>query len=164
MMHSLGVRTIEEEAWATKDFLGNYTERVLCLRRSHKSVLSLSRLQETLDDTLDSENLADLVGTNIAYTAFTSLMPQDVAQTLPGLDVSPEQLFFVINCAKWCNQYSIPTKRYAPFRSRCIVPPDEHGRIRERLWLPSRGTHESVREVLFLVVNIILPSLFLSSS
>ncbi|XP_049271365.1 neprilysin-1-like [Rhipicephalus sanguineus] len=122
MMHSLGVRGIEDEPWATKEFLKNYTERVHCLRKSHKSVLSLSRRQEALDDTLDSENLADLVGTSVAYKAFTSLVPEDVGYTLPGLDMSAEQLFFVMNCAKWCSQYSVPGKRYAPFRSRCIVP------------------------------------------
>ncbi|KAL1477541.1 hypothetical protein MTO96_035661 [Rhipicephalus appendiculatus] len=75
-----------------------------------------------LNDTVDSENLADLVGTRIAYTAFTTLSAQYVDETLAGLNMSAKQLFFINYCAKWCAQYSVPTERYAPFRSRCIVP------------------------------------------
>ncbi|XP_075744110.1 uncharacterized protein LOC142802912 [Rhipicephalus microplus] len=52
------------------DVIREYTKRALCLRRSHKSVLSLRGQEETLSDELDSENLADLVGTKMAYDAF----------------------------------------------------------------------------------------------
>ncbi|XP_075746325.1 neprilysin-21-like [Rhipicephalus microplus] len=121
-MHSLGVQAIQRATWATKDFLGNYTEKVFYLRRSHQSVLSLSRLQETIDEILDSENLADLVGTSLAYTAFTLLDPKDVGYTLPGLDMTSEQLFFVLNCVKLCTTFTRYPKRYAPYRSRCNVP------------------------------------------
>ncbi|KAH7956173.1 hypothetical protein HPB52_006654 [Rhipicephalus sanguineus] len=99
-----------------------YPDGPIAMNYGGLGMLSLSRRQEALDDTLDSENLADLVGTSVAYKAFTSLVPEDVGYTLPGLDMSAEQLFFVMNCAKWCSQYSVPGKRYAPFRSRCIVP------------------------------------------
>ncbi|KAL3246215.1 hypothetical protein MRX96_057831 [Rhipicephalus microplus] len=85
-------------------------------------MLSLSRLQETIDEILDSENLADLVGTSLAYTAFTLLDPKDVGYTLPGLDMTSEQLFFVLNCVKLCTTFTRYPKRYAPYRSRCNVP------------------------------------------
>ncbi|KAL3184012.1 hypothetical protein MRX96_006325 [Rhipicephalus microplus] len=122
LMHAFDIRGIDSEPWATNAFMKRYTERALCLRKSHKSVLSLSRRQDMLNDTVDSENLADLVGTRIAYTAFTSLPAEHKAHTLAGLNMSEKQLFFIIHCTKFCAQYSVPSNRYAPFRSRCIVP------------------------------------------
>ncbi|XP_049276132.1 neprilysin-4-like [Rhipicephalus sanguineus] len=87
-----------------------------------KTYLSLSRQQETLNDLVDSENIADLVGTMIAYAAFASLSPQHKNETLAGLSMSSEQLFFINHCVKWCSQYRTSGRRYAPYRSRCIVP------------------------------------------
>ncbi|KAH7956435.1 hypothetical protein HPB52_009662 [Rhipicephalus sanguineus] len=86
------------------------------------SRLHISVKEETLNETLDVENLADLVGTKIAYEAFSSLAPAYRDEILAGLDMSAEQLFFVNSCAKLCAQHAIPAKRYAPYRSRCIVP------------------------------------------
>ncbi|KAL1479607.1 hypothetical protein MTO96_051720 [Rhipicephalus appendiculatus] len=84
--------------------------------------LSLRRQRDTLNDILDSENIADLVGTVIAYAAFAALSPQEKNETLAGLDMSSEQLFFVNHCVKWCSGYRTSGRRYAPYRSRCIVP------------------------------------------
>ncbi|KAL3211111.1 hypothetical protein MRX96_036608 [Rhipicephalus microplus] len=84
--------------------------------------LSLSRQQDTLDDVTDSENLCDLVGTMVAYAAYSSLPENFKSETLAGLNASSEQLFFISHCLKWCAQLSKPPRRYAPFRSRCIVP------------------------------------------
>ncbi|XP_049276140.1 endothelin-converting enzyme homolog [Rhipicephalus sanguineus] len=99
-----------------------YLDGPMALNYGGLGMLSLSRRQEILNDTVDSENLADLVGTRIAYTAFTSLSAEYEAETLAGLNMSAKQLFFINHCAKWCAQHSIPGKRYAPYRSRCIVP------------------------------------------
>ncbi|KAL1458889.1 hypothetical protein MTO96_043391, partial [Rhipicephalus appendiculatus] len=98
----------------------------LLLQRSESpdkvDILSLIPMQEALDDALDSENLADFVGDKIAYDAFASLVPTSRDETLAGLDMSADQLFFVNSCAKVCAQHAIPGTRYAPYRSRCIVP------------------------------------------
>ncbi|KAL3184317.1 hypothetical protein MRX96_032118 [Rhipicephalus microplus] len=103
-------------------FLKEYTKRALCLRKSHRSVLSLTGEEEKLNNELDNENLADLAGTKIAYQAFASLVSAEKTRTLAGLNMSAEQLFFVNHCVKWCAQSSRLAARYAPFRSRCIVP------------------------------------------
>ncbi|KAL1486929.1 hypothetical protein MTO96_031155 [Rhipicephalus appendiculatus] len=84
--------------------------------------LSLSRQQEKLDDATDSENLCDLVGTVVAYAAYASLPVKFKSTTLAGLNVSSERLFFISHCLTSCAQLGHPGRRYAPFRSRCIVP------------------------------------------
>ncbi|KAL1468650.1 hypothetical protein MTO96_025239 [Rhipicephalus appendiculatus] len=84
--------------------------------------LSLSRQQEKLDDATDTENLCDLVGTVVAYAAYASLPVKFKSTTLAGLNVSSERLFFISHCLTSCAQLSHPGRRYAPFRSRCIVP------------------------------------------
>ncbi|KAL1471130.1 hypothetical protein MTO96_023867 [Rhipicephalus appendiculatus] len=77
IMHGFDVAHLGEVFWNAEEVAKEYTMRALCLRRSHRSVLSLSGEQEVLNDTVDSENLADFVGTRLAYTAYTSLPEQD---------------------------------------------------------------------------------------
>ncbi|KAH6933941.1 hypothetical protein HPB50_019133 [Hyalomma asiaticum] len=91
--------------------------------RSTRGAAALVRdVRNELNDYLDSENLADLVGTTIAYSAYASLPPKYKRVALAGYDMSTERLFFVNHCVKWCAQHSQLSNRYAPFRSRCIVP------------------------------------------
>ncbi|KAL1475259.1 hypothetical protein MTO96_037423, partial [Rhipicephalus appendiculatus] len=85
-------------------------------------MLSLSRQQDKLDDTTDSENLCDLVGTVVAYAAYSSLPEQLKSERLAGQNASSDQLFFINSCLKYCAQLSRSGGRYAPYRSRCIVP------------------------------------------
>ncbi|KAL1471132.1 hypothetical protein MTO96_023869 [Rhipicephalus appendiculatus] len=54
-----------------------YAKRALCLRRSHRSVLPPSGEQDESSDPTDSENLSDLVGTALAYAAFSSSAEED---------------------------------------------------------------------------------------
>ncbi|KAL3227157.1 hypothetical protein MRX96_048810 [Rhipicephalus microplus] len=84
--------------------------------------LSATGGEDKLNYTVDNENLADLVGAKIAYQAFASLTSPERTETLAGLDLSSEQLFFVNYCVVWCAQHSQSPEKYAPFRSRCIVP------------------------------------------
>ncbi|KAL1468171.1 hypothetical protein MTO96_041657, partial [Rhipicephalus appendiculatus] len=121
-MHAFDVFNVDYEFWEAEEVRKEYTKRALCLRRSHRSVLSLSGQDEALDDTIDSENLGDLVGTMIAYAAFAALPEKIRIVRLSGLNMSSEQLFFINHCIKWCSENSGLTERYAPFRSRCIVP------------------------------------------
>ncbi|KAL1444082.1 hypothetical protein MTO96_045685 [Rhipicephalus appendiculatus] len=76
VMHAFDVDGIQvnedNKPIVTREFIKEYTKRAVCLRQSHKSVLSLSGQQETLNDTVDSENLAELVGTMVAYAAYSS--------------------------------------------------------------------------------------------
>ncbi|KAL1473329.1 hypothetical protein MTO96_003875 [Rhipicephalus appendiculatus] len=76
-----------------------------------------------LDDTIDSENLADFVGAAVAYAAFHRLPALQKHLTLPGLHLTPDQLFFVGRCTKTCRVAEVTTStRYATARSRCNVP------------------------------------------
>ncbi|XP_075744752.1 neprilysin-1-like isoform X1 [Rhipicephalus microplus] len=104
------------------EVMKEYTKKALCLRRSHKFVLSLSGEEKTLSDELDSENLADFVGTKMAYDAFNSLELGHRHQTLAGMNMSAQQLFFFNHCSKWCTDDDSEVPPYAPKRSRCIVP------------------------------------------
>ncbi|KAL1415645.1 hypothetical protein MTO96_029132 [Rhipicephalus appendiculatus] len=70
LIHAYDPAHLGEEFWRSENVKKQYTKRALCLRRSHRSILSLSGLQEVLNDTVDSENIADYVGTKIAYAAY----------------------------------------------------------------------------------------------
>ncbi|XP_070389918.1 neprilysin-1-like isoform X4 [Dermacentor albipictus] len=85
--------------------------------------------QEAPNDTIDSEILADLGGTPMAYSAFTSLPPSKRDTTLPGVAMTGNQLFFVGHCTAWCEKQTTEpppwlfgNSIYPPGRSRCIVP------------------------------------------
>ncbi|XP_075539431.1 neprilysin-2-like [Dermacentor variabilis] len=111
-----------QSPWATPEFLANYTEKALCLRESHEAAKKMKARQAVLDETLDSENLADFAGAAIAYAAYASLPAFQRSLKLPGLNLTAEHLFFVSHCAKFCQNVNDASAKYAPGRSRCIVP------------------------------------------
>ncbi|XP_075744551.1 neprilysin-1-like [Rhipicephalus microplus] len=120
-MHAFDVGHLRKDFWESKEVKNEYTRRALCLRRSHRSVLTAGG-QEALNNTLDSENLADFVGTKLAYAAYDSLPEEDKRVKLAGFIASSDQLFFMNYCVGWCARYASLPKRYSPYRSRCIVP------------------------------------------
>nr|XP_037275824.1 neprilysin-1-like [Rhipicephalus microplus] len=128
MMHGYDVDGINYGAdgtpqeWVTPEFLEKYTERTLCLRESHKAALTTRARQVVLNDIIDSENLADFVGTAVSYAAFTSLPPVKRDVTLPGVNLTAERLFFIGYCSKLSASRYVFNERYAPDPSRCIVP------------------------------------------
>ncbi|KAH8039435.1 hypothetical protein HPB51_007313 [Rhipicephalus microplus] len=99
-----------------------YLDGPIALNYGGLGMLSLSGQHETLNDTVDSENLADLVGTMVAYAAYSSLPQKYKDVKLVNLDISTERLFFINHCVKWCAERTTLEERYAPLRSRCIVP------------------------------------------
>lgn len=110
------------EPWRTKKFGDEYTKRTLCIRKSHTNTIKRMPRLEMVNDTLDSENLADFVGTLSTYAAYASLPRQERNMVLPGLNVTAERLFFINTCLKWCEDEPFAAERYAPGRSRCLVP------------------------------------------
>ncbi|KAH6933918.1 hypothetical protein HPB50_018840 [Hyalomma asiaticum] len=108
--------------WPTRRFTEEYTKRAICLRRSHRAALRKRPRREVLNDKIDSENLADLVGVRAAYTAYSGLPQHDRDITLAGLNISAERLFFIGHCIKTCAQHGQLEPHYAPYRSRCTVP------------------------------------------
>ncbi|KAK8776220.1 hypothetical protein V5799_030435 [Amblyomma americanum] len=80
-----------------------------------------------LDDSVDSENVGDLVGAATAYeVAVAQVGSTRVAQArqkLPGLNLTAQQLYFVGRCMTLCKRNSSsPTGRFASARARCNVP------------------------------------------
>ncbi|KAL1485047.1 hypothetical protein MTO96_032205 [Rhipicephalus appendiculatus] len=73
LMHGFDVAHLGHEFWNEEGVAKEYIKRTLCLRSSHRSVLSLSGQHDVLDDDVDSENLGDLVGARLAYAAYASL-------------------------------------------------------------------------------------------
>lgn len=127
MMHAYDVAGIDYDEnakhwnWRSAAFTREYTKRALCLRRSHRSA-TRQKARQAVDDAMDSENMADFVGVRTAYKAFSGLPQRVRTQTLVGMNISAERLFFIAHCVKWCAEHSGLQSDYAPFRSRCIVP------------------------------------------
>ncbi|XP_054930325.1 neprilysin-1-like [Dermacentor andersoni] len=133
MMHGYDVKgsqydeNTKQRRWFSPESSKHYLNITLCLRHLHMNVLR--QRQEVLNETLDSENLADLGGTTMAYSAFRSLPPSKRDTTLPGVTMTANQLFFVGHCTTWCEKQTREPApwlsgrdRYPPGRSRCIVP------------------------------------------
>ncbi|KAL1441930.1 hypothetical protein MTO96_031086 [Rhipicephalus appendiculatus] len=127
MMHAYDVAGIDydEDAkrrnWRSPAFSREYAKRALCLRRSHRAATRV-KARQAVDDTIDSENLADFVGVRTAYKAFSSLPHRKRRETLVGGNISAERLFFIAHCVKWCAEHYTGAPIYAPYRSRCMVP------------------------------------------
>ncbi|XP_075744571.1 neprilysin-2-like [Rhipicephalus microplus] len=102
------------EFWKAKDVKKEYTKRVLCLRRSYRSILFVHLS--------DAENLADLEGAKLAYAAYNSLPEEHKRVKLAGFSASPDQLFFINYCVGWCAWHASTTKQQSPYWSRCMVP------------------------------------------
>ncbi|KAL1460327.1 hypothetical protein MTO96_027563 [Rhipicephalus appendiculatus] len=110
------------EPWRSQEIGEEYTNRTFCIRRSHRAALKMRSAQEMVNDTLDSENLADFVGTLTTYAAFASLPSYERDIELSGLNMTAEHMFFISTCVKWCEEEPLIGDRYAPSRSRCLVP------------------------------------------
>ncbi|XP_077520327.1 neprilysin-1-like [Amblyomma americanum] len=101
-----------------------FLQKALCVRKQHYQI-DPPRRQAVLDDFLDSENMADLVGLIIANDAFDALPPTERNMGVPNDNamLSPEQAFFVSFCASLCDiQNKAQTGRYAIGPGRCMVP------------------------------------------
>ncbi|XP_075560605.1 neprilysin-4-like isoform X3 [Dermacentor variabilis] len=108
--------------WDTPLSRERFVQNVMCLRGSHAQALRRKR-HLALNDTVDSENLADFVGAATAYAAFRSLPSYQRHWTLYGLHLTADQLFFVGRCTKACRlAEATATTRYATASSRCNVP------------------------------------------
>ncbi|KAL1441927.1 hypothetical protein MTO96_031083 [Rhipicephalus appendiculatus] len=127
MMHAFDVQGLryndqrKYERWASTEFMKEYTKRAMCLRQMHRTV-ARQRARQELSSYYDSENLADLVGVRIAYGGFSALPRRQRMRILQSTNISAERLFFIGHCVKWCREIQFGAGRYAPDRSRCIVP------------------------------------------
>ncbi|XP_075740185.1 neprilysin-1-like isoform X3 [Rhipicephalus microplus] len=115
----------EARSWATPEAMEHYRKEALCLRESHKRAqmhMEPQPRQDKLNDTADSENIADLGGTLMAFGAFNTLTRSQQDVVLPAVSLTARQLFFVFQCAKWCYYQGSKSGRHARGRYRCEVP------------------------------------------
>ncbi|KAL3205309.1 hypothetical protein MRX96_011207 [Rhipicephalus microplus] len=127
IMHAYDIDGITYDDTAHSVKFGNtstmreYERKVLCLRSSYEAA---ERRARQLTDATDSEGFADYSGIQLAYAAYRSLLAAERDATLPDVNLSAEQTFFVAHCLKWCDliKKRKPGGRYWPGRSRCIVP------------------------------------------
>ncbi|XP_075723391.1 endothelin-converting enzyme 1-like isoform X4 [Rhipicephalus microplus] len=127
IMHAYDIDGITYDDTAHSVKFGNtstmreYERKVLCLRSSYEAA---ERRARQLTDATDSEGFADYSGIQLAYAAYRSLPAAERDATLPDVNLSAEQTFFVAHCLKWCDliKKRKPGGRYWPGRSRCIVP------------------------------------------
>ncbi|KAH7945949.1 hypothetical protein HPB49_017806 [Dermacentor silvarum] len=140
MMHGFDVtgRGIDQKGmpsnWWPEEATKKYTEQTLCLRSIHKQALRKRAL--ALDPKLDSEDLADVMGSRVAFDAlrklptafdFSSRAAQEKGTSGMVAGFTELQLFFLGHCAKMCDPKVPPRERdktetYAPNWARCVVP------------------------------------------
>ncbi|KAL1470736.1 hypothetical protein MTO96_040287, partial [Rhipicephalus appendiculatus] len=119
MMHAYDVAGIDYDEnakkwnWMSTAFTREYTKRALCLRRSHRAA-ERQKARQAVNDTVDSENLADFVGVRSAYKAFSALPQRKRTQTLVGTNISFERLFFIAHCVKWIPLNACSTRDQLP--------------------------------------------------
>ncbi|XP_077497886.1 neprilysin-1-like [Amblyomma americanum] len=105
--------------WNTPETQASYVNSTNCLRASHANAGGPNPQGSRLDDRVDSENMGDLVGAATAYQVAST----QVYQTLPGLNLTTQQLYFVGRCMNLCRRNSSsPTGRFASPKARCNVP------------------------------------------
>ncbi|KAG0427901.1 hypothetical protein HPB47_025076 [Ixodes persulcatus] len=136
LMHAIDLRgiTVETDGRGSYDdterLLGHYRQRLPCLRR----LLDKSKGKEPgsspdyLDPFADSENLASVMGTRLAYEAFRQETSGYRDPLLPWSDPSrggydAEQLFFVAHCAPLCKfREEVEHSSHGMGRDRCLRP------------------------------------------
>ncbi|XP_065282372.1 neprilysin-1-like isoform X6 [Dermacentor albipictus] len=141
IMHGFDVtgRVTDEKGlsknWWPEEATKKYTEQTLCLRSIHRQALKKRAM--ALDPKMDSEDLADVMGTRVAFDAFRKLTAAPHSSSSAAQDegaigtrvagFTELQLFFLGHCAKMCDPKVPPRERdqsetYSPNWSRCVVP------------------------------------------
>ncbi|GLV32978.1 Neprilysin 2 [Carabus blaptoides fortunei] len=82
--------------WWSTNSLANYVNHLRCLESHYsKYMIHIKYSQD--------ENIADIVGLNLAFAAYTQVKHRDVKVKLPGLErYTPDQLFFISFANQWC--------------------------------------------------------------
>lgn len=94
----------DARSWWSPETLLNYEDRLQCLARQFASLpernaLNTSRSKE--------ETLGYIMGVKIAYDSYERFIDDHGKESnLPGIDFTPEQLFWVSVAAPYCTRYS----------------------------------------------------------
>ena len=115
--------------WWRNDTLLAYKDRIKCIEKEYSNLTTESGTHINGLQTL-GENIADNGGLKAAYRAFTSLTDKDrtwQGGSLPGLNLTENQLFFLSFAQVWCDvstpkseNYSVMDDAHSPPRLRVI--------------------------------------------
>jgi len=115
--------------WWRNDTLLAYKERIKCIEKEYGNLTTESGTHINGLQTL-GENIADNGGLKASFRAFTSLTEQDRTWregSLPGLNLTENQLFFLSFAQVWCDvstpkseNYSVMDDAHSPPRLRVI--------------------------------------------
>ncbi|XP_077497781.1 neprilysin-1-like [Amblyomma americanum] len=99
-----------------------FSNKKLCVRQSHGQA-GYPGSQSAENPRARPADVSDLVGIAMAYEVLRTLPSVHKTQTLPGVNLTAEQLFFVGHCMTTCKYDDrTPSGRFANPRARCNVP------------------------------------------
>ncbi|KAK8765922.1 hypothetical protein V5799_007299 [Amblyomma americanum] len=103
-----------------------FTAKVLCLRNSYYQAESEERGARSMNPTIDNEGVVDYTGVLLSYEAYKRLPEHEREARIPDMDFTPDQIFFITYCLKWCTESKSnkrgPGTLHWAARSRCLVP------------------------------------------
>jgi len=101
--------------WWRNDTLLAYKERIKCIEKEYGNLTTESGTHINGLQTL-GENIADNGGLKAAFRAFTSLTEQDRNWrdgSLPGMNLTENQLFFLSFAQVWCDVSTVKSENYS---------------------------------------------------
>lgn len=112
--------------WWSDAAVQKFEERQVCIRKQYSKYEFLG--QPVISNSTLNEDIADNGGLQTSYQAYKTLVSANKTQqlTLPGLNYTPEQIFFIAQAQTLCTQYlPNPTHAwygYSPAKYRVIGP------------------------------------------
>ncbi|KAK8777922.1 hypothetical protein V5799_020737 [Amblyomma americanum] len=110
--------------WNTTATVERYILNMRCLHHSHETA-GYSPPDLPLNETVASESVADLVAATVAHAGHQRLHISERTSTLPGLNLTAEELYFVGRCIDACkykNNSHTQADHLGSPRARCEVP------------------------------------------
>ncbi|KAK6179524.1 hypothetical protein SNE40_011858 [Patella caerulea] len=102
--HSNGKST----KWWTDDVINNFKKNALCLTNQYNSYTLPGTKIKVLGERHLKENIADNGGLKLSFQAYRDWVQQRGAEEpmLPGLDLTPNQIFFINYAQSTCEKYT----------------------------------------------------------
>ena len=100
--------------WWSNATLSSFRERARCLVEQYDSFVS-AEVNETVNgEATQAENIADVMGYDLAYQAYRLWMEErgdDDERTLPGLHFTPSQMFWISRGRSYCRKMTEESQR-----------------------------------------------------
>ncbi|XP_065560462.1 neprilysin-like isoform X2 [Artemia franciscana] len=124
------------QQWWDNSTLNNFNEKKQCFIDQYGNFFAEEVQMNVNGVTTQGENIADNGGLREAYRAYQRFVSINGPEpTLPGLDLTTEQLFFVSYANLWCGAYT-------PEGLIQIIETDPHSPNKYRVWGPLQNSIE----------------------